>query len=188
MSELNEAYQLAGITEGVSAGQGRRSGSFGRLLERASSSLAVSGGVIFLALIVMSIVSIVGRKIFAAPIQGDVELMQMGTAIGAAAFLPYCEIHDHHIKVDAFSGWLPASVRSVLDAVAHLAIMTVAGLLAWRTALQAIDTFSSSEISTLLSFPMWIPVALLVPSFVLLSLGGAYRAAHALNKQKRGIS
>lgn len=188
MSDLNEAYQLAGMAEGGGAGAAGRAGSFGRLLERAANGLAISGGVVFLALIAMSIISIVGRKLFAAPIQGDVELMQMGTAIAAAAFLPYCEIHDHHIKVDAFSGWLPASARSALDAVAHLVIMVVAGLLTWRTALQAIDTFSSGEISTLLSFPMWIPVALLVPSFALLALGGAYRAARAVDGQRMDIS
>ncbi|MBK6865328.1 MAG: TRAP transporter small permease, partial [Ideonella sp.] len=32
-------------------------------------------------------------------------------------------------------------------------------LIAWRTALAAIDGFSSGEVSTLLTVPMWLPVA-----------------------------
>lgn len=155
-------------------------GPGGRTLLAISKQLAVAGGLVFVGLVVMSIVSIVGRKLFAAPIQGDVELMQMGTAVGAAAFLPYCQFQDHHIKVDAFTAWLPAAARAALDAAAHLVLTAMAALLAWRTALQALDTRVAGEVSTLLSVPQWIPVALLVPSFALLACCGAYRALRAL--------
>ena len=49
---------------------------------------AMAGGAVFCALVAMSIVSIVGRKLFATPIQGDMEVLMMGAAIGSAAFLP----------------------------------------------------------------------------------------------------
>jgi TRAP-type C4-dicarboxylate transport system permease small subunit len=156
-----------------------RKGVLGRVLGRAADALAIAGGLLFVALIGMSIVSIVGRKLFAMPIQGDIELMQMGAAVGAAAFLPYCQFQDHHIKVDAFTGWLPAGARAALDAVAHLVLTAMAGLLTWRTALQALDTRAAGEVSTLLSVPAWIPVALLVPSFVLLAFCGGYRLVQA---------
>lgn len=134
----------------------------------------------FVILIVMSIISIVGRKLFNAPIQGDIELMQMGTAVGAAAFLPYCEIYDHHIKVDAFTGWVALPVRAALDALAHSALVMMAVLLTWRTGLQVMDAYGSGEVSTLLSVPVWIPVALLVPSFALLAFTALYRVRRAI--------
>jgi len=143
-----------------------------RSLERLSQILALAGGAVFLALVAMSIVSIVGRKLFSAPIQGDVELLQMGAAIGAAAFLPYCEIRDRHIKVEVLSGWMPAGIRIV----AHLALAVMALMLTWRTGLQTLDIRASGEVSTLLSVPIWIPVALLVPSFALLTVNAVYRS------------
>lgn len=176
MSGISEVSGLAGLGEAPAA----HAGVVKRVLERMADGVAMAGGLVFVALIGMSIVSIVGRKLFAAPIQGDVELMQMGAAVGAAAFLPYCQIHDHHIKVDAFTGWLPAGARGALDTVAHLVLTAMAVLLTWRTALQTLDTHAGGEVSTLLSVPMWIPVALLVPSFALLALTGGYRAARAL--------
>ncbi len=176
MSGISEAGGFAETAPAPAA----RAVAVKRVLEHAAGGLAMAGGLVFVALIAMSIVSIVGRKLFAAPIQGDVELLQMGAAVGAAAFLPYCQVHDHHIKVDAFTGWLPARARAALDAVAHLVLTAMAALLAWRTALQTLDTHAGGEVSTLLSVPMWIPVALLVPSFALLALTGGYRAGHAV--------
>ena len=84
----------------------------GRWLDRIATWWALFGGLLFCAIVVMSIISIVGRKLFSAPIQGDMELLQMGSAIGAAAFLPLCEVYDHHIKVDAFTNGLSARARA----------------------------------------------------------------------------
>lgn len=152
----------------------------GRLLDRLATGFTMLGGLTFCALIVMSIVSIVGRKLFSAPVQGDVELMQMGAAVGAAAFLPLCELYDHNVKVDALTGWMSDRGRALLDTAAHGLLTVAAVLITWRTALAAVDGHSSGEVSTLLSVPMWQPVALLVPSFALLALCGLYRTGRAL--------
>ena len=166
--------------EGAAAQVSRR--GVGRLLDRLATGFTMLGGLTFCVLIVMSIVSIVGRKLFAAPVQGDVELMQMGAAVGAAAFLPLCELYDHNVKVDALTGWMSDRGRAVLDSAAHGLLTVAAVLISWRTALAAVDGHSSGEVSTLLSVPMWQPVALLVPSFALLALCGLYRTGGALRK------
>ena len=167
------------IDESTEEASGGSASPLRRWLEFLSQILALAGGTVFLALVAMSIVSIVGRKLFSAPIQGDVELLQMGAAIGAAAFLPYCEIRDRHIKVEVLSGWMPAGIRVFLDVVAHLALAVMAALLTWRTGLQTLDIRASGEVSTLLSVPIWMPVALLVPSFALLALNAIYRSVLA---------
>jgi TRAP-type C4-dicarboxylate transport system permease small subunit len=146
------------------------------------------GGLTFCALIAMSIVSIVGRKLFSAPVQGDVELMQMGAAVGAAAFLPLCELYDHNVKVDALTGWMSDRGRAVLDTAAHGLLTVAAALITWRTSLAAIDGYSTGEVSTLLTVPMWQPVALLVPSFALLTLCGLYRTGGSMREAMRSPS
>jgi TRAP-type C4-dicarboxylate transport system permease small subunit len=113
-------------------------------------------------------------------VQGDVELMQMGAAVGAAAFLPLCELYDHNIKVDALTGWMSERGRARLDTVAHGLLTVAAVLITWRTSLAVVDGCSSGEVSTLLTVPMWLPVALLVPSFALLAFCGLYRTGRSL--------
>jgi TRAP-type mannitol/chloroaromatic compound transport system permease small subunit len=171
---------MAEIVERAGTAQVVSKRGVGRLLDRVAMLFTMLGGLTFCALIVMSIVSIVGRKLFAAPVQGDVELMQMGAAVGAAAFLPLCELYDHNIKVDALTGWMSQRGRAVLDTAAHGLLTIAAVLVTWRTALAVVDGYSSGEVSTLLTVPMWLPVALLVPSFALLALCGLYRTGRSL--------
>jgi TRAP-type C4-dicarboxylate transport system permease small subunit len=159
---------------------------YGTVLEKLSLAFAVAGGLVFVGLIGMSLVSIVGRKLASSPVQGDIELMQMGAAVGTAAFLPLCTLRDHHIKVDALTGGLPSAGRGLLDAIAQLLLCAVASVLTWRTTLAAIDTHSSGEMSSLLLIPQWIPVAMLVPSLLLFAVCAAFRFHLAVHKTLRG--
>ncbi len=43
---------------------------------RGSFAQAIAGGLVFVGLVVMSIVSITGRKLFSWPVPGDVEMLQ----------------------------------------------------------------------------------------------------------------
>ncbi|BCG24699.1 hypothetical protein TUM18999_28900 [Pseudomonas tohonis] len=151
-----------------------------RVLLRVTHGFALAGGGIILALVGMSVVSIVGRKLFSTPIRGDMELVEVGAAVAIAAFLPLCELRGTHIRVDALTNWLPAVVRRVLDAFAHLLCCAVAWLLAWRTSLQMLDNREFGDVTTLLSIPLWIPLALIVPSLVLLGLCALARVVRVL--------
>jgi TRAP-type C4-dicarboxylate transport system permease small subunit len=148
----------------------------GAVLLRVCQTFALCGGALLVALIGMSIVSIVGRKLFAAPVPGDLEVMQMGTAVAAAALLPYGEMRNRHIRVDFFTARLDPGLKRRLDGCAHLLLCAVALLLAWRTAAGAWSVRESEETSQMLGWPAWIPVAAMVPSFLLLSLAAAYHA------------
>ncbi len=142
----------------------------------AGKTMAISGGMLFVALIAMSLVSIVGRKLGFGSVNGDIELMQAGTAVAATAFLPYCTLLGEHIKVDFFTENLRDSLKRPIDGVTELLFGTVAGMLAWRTVLSAIATYESQEVTTLVSLPLWIPTALLVPGLALMMVCAFYRA------------
>ncbi|NBA96266.1 TRAP transporter small permease [Pseudomonas sp. R5(2019)] len=141
---------------------------------------ALGGGLILLGLVAMSIVSIVGRKLFSMPVRGDMELMEVGASVAIAAFLPLCELRGTHIKVDALTGWLPQGIRTGLDGIAHVLCCAVAWILAWRTSLQMVDNHAFGDATTLLSIPLWIPLMLIVPSLVLLGMCALARAYEVL--------
>jgi TRAP-type C4-dicarboxylate transport system permease small subunit len=108
------------------------------------------------------------------------ELLQMGAAVASATFLPLCEMDDHHIKVDALTTWMSARGRAALDTLAHALLLVVAVLLTWRTGLYTAEAKENMEVSTLLLVPLWWPVVLLVPSFVLLALAALHRCVVSL--------
>lgn len=163
----------------------RERGPIRHLLDCLSQGFALFGGLVLLALINMSLISIVGRKLFAAPIRGDMELMEVGAAVAIAAFLPMCELRGNHLKADAFTLAAPESVKRCLDALAHLFCAVVASILAWRTGLQMLDSREYGDVTTLLSIPLWIALLLIVPSLVLLALCALQRVAEILKPGAR---
>ncbi len=153
-----------------------RYGPWGHKLYQLTRLFAIAGGLGFVALVVMSLISIVGRKISATPVPGDIEVMQMGTAIASAAMLAYCEMERHHLRVDFFTANISADLRERLDSASHLLLALVAVLVAWRTGASALSQKEAGETSMILAWPVWMVVAAMVPSFALLALAGVYNA------------
>lgn len=151
-------------------------GPWGQRLLALTKGFAIIGGLMFVALVTMSIISIVGRKLMSAPVPGDIEVMQMGTAVASAMMLAYCEMTRHHLRVDFFTTKLSQKHKDMLDAFAHLLVALVSVVIAWRTTVAAISLKEAGEISMMLSWPVWPAVALLVPSFVVLAAAGFYNA------------
>lgn len=154
----------------VSADESTEHGLLRRAIERLTYLFALAGGGVLLVLVNMSLISIVGRKLFSSPIRGDMELMEVGAAVAIAAFLPMCELRGNHLKADAFTMWAPRRVKLCLDWLAHLLCCAVALLLAWRTGLQMLDSKEYGDMTTLLAIPLWMPLAMIVPSLVLLAI------------------
>ncbi len=168
------------------AGSTSEFGPFGRVLLAVSKTAAAAGGLVFVAIVGMSIVSIVGRKLFSMPVPGDFELVEMGSAVGASYFFAYCHLNRGDVKVDFFTQhWSAAKVMS-LDAIGSLLIGLFASVIAWRTTVGAISPREVGESSAILDWPMWIVRLAMVPGFVLMALAGFYMAVHFVRAARRG--
>ena len=146
-----------------------------RWLNIIAETLAWIGGIALMGLVAMSLVSIVSRKLGFQPVNGDVEIMQMGCAVAAAAFLPLCTLRGDHLRVEFFTEKCRPKVRRRLDAVTDLLLAAVFGLLAWRTGLQVLDGQETGEVAALTAMPLWIPVMLMVPSLIMTGVCALYR-------------
>lgn len=172
MSEEKIEYTADAVTNAY--------GPVGRALLRLSRSVAVAGGLIFVALVVMSIISIVGRKLFAFVVPGDVEVLQMGAAFASASFFAYCHMIHGDVKVDFFTHSMSARKTALLDATGSLLVGLFGALIAWRTAVGAVSLKEVHETSAILGWPVWVAQALMVPSFALMSITGLYMCVHLL--------
>lgn len=160
-------------------------GPAGRGLLTLSKYLAIAGGLVFVALVGMEIVSIVGRKLFAWPVPGDVEVLQMCAAFAAASFFAYCHMVNGDVKVDFFTHNFPFPVVAVLDALGSLLVGLFGALIAWRSGAGALAIREVGETSAILGWPVWVAQALMIPGFVLLALAGFYKAARLLRAAAR---
>ena len=148
----------------------------GRALYALSRLFAIGGGLVLVALTVMSLVSIAGRALFSAPLPGDYELVQVGSAIAVAAFLPLTQMRGGHVIVDFFTARSRPAVRAGLDTLGAALVAMCAAAFAWRLAVGALSLAEANDQTTILGIPTWIPVAIMVPCFALFAAAGAYTA------------
>lgn len=161
-------------------------GPGGLFLLSVARLMAIIGGLIFVGLVVMSLVSIVGRKTVGFVVPGDVEVLQMLAACAAASFFPYCHLLHGDIKVDFFTHNLKQETIWIIDAVGSLLVGLFGALIAWRSWAGAMMVRESGETSMILAWPVWIPQAFMVPGFALLAVAGGYMFVHQLRMARRG--
>ncbi len=132
-------------------------------LRRVAILFAYAGGAIVALIGAMSTVSIIGRSVFVRPITGDFELVEFGTAVAGAMFLPYCQATFGHIAVDFFTMKASDRTRTRLDQFGSLLMAVMYGLIAWRTTVGTLDIFRSNETTMLMGLPIWIGYMLMIP-------------------------
>ena len=161
-------------------------GPGGNFLLALSRLMAIIGGLIFVGLVMMSVVSIVGRKTVGFVVPGDVEVLQMLAASASASFFPYCHLLHGDIKVDFFTHNMEQKKLWIIDAFGSLLVGLFGALLAWRSWAGAMTVKDASETSMILAWPVWIPQAFMVPGFALLAVAGTYMFVHQLRMAARG--
>lgn len=145
---------------------------------------ALAGGFVFIAMTVMLVITIVTRKLFAWQVSGDVEIVQMGAALASAYFFAWCHLMRGEVKVDFATNHLRQSWIAALDAIGSLLVAAFGAVLAWRTGALALASWRSGELSAILSWPVWLVQALMVPGFVLLALVGIQEAMRSFGAHK----
>lgn len=158
----------------------------GRLLFSVARSFAVGGGLLLAAVCAVSVISIIGRRLFDSPVAGDMELTQTGCAVAVSAFLPYAQMKNAHVVVDFFTQSAPATRRAGLDRAAAALMSAVAALIAWRSVSGGLDMWRAGEVSMILGLPLWPVYAVIAPAFALLSLTAAYAAGRPRRRSPSG--
>jgi TRAP-type C4-dicarboxylate transport system permease small subunit len=151
-----------------------------RVLDWLCKASAAIGGTMLIGIALMTLYSVIGRNIFDKPIQGDVELAQLASAVCVASFLPYCQWRKANIIVDFFTTGTSAKTQSRLDGVGALLLAIAIGLSCWRTAVGVTTIKASGETSMLMGFPVWIAYAGMVPGLALTCVVALYMSWRSL--------
>jgi TRAP-type C4-dicarboxylate transport system permease small subunit len=162
-------------------------GPTGRLLLGVSKFYAAAGGLAFVALVIMSLISIVGRKLFSMPVPGDMEILMMVAAGASATFFAYCHLDGGDVKIDFFTAHAGPRVVHGLDALGSLLVGLFGAVVAWRSWAGAMSLLDAGETSTVLGWPVWVAQAAMVPGFLLMMLAGLYMCALHLRAARRPV-
>ena len=142
----------------------------GRVLYLVSKWMAVFGGVILFILAILTTISVFGRKFFDTPVQGDFELVAIGTGVAVFACLPYCQLMRDNVLVDFFMNNAPTRAKTIADIGANLIFLAIGLMLTWRMIYGAIDMHDVNEVSMTIGFPRWttFPISIVFMSFLVI--------------------
>jgi TRAP-type C4-dicarboxylate transport system permease small subunit len=137
------------------------------VLRNISHAMGLAGAFVALSLSLMTTVSVASRALFNSPINGDIEIMQMGIALAISLCLPWCQLRGANIIVDFFTQRISERKRALLDGIGCLLLVAMYCMLAWRTGAGAIAVKEAGETSMIISLPMWWAYAALAPGLAI---------------------
>lgn len=138
--------------------------------------MAILGGIVLTALILMVCASILGRSgntlghldtlagavpelsnmlKSVGPVPGDFEIVEAGIAFSIFAFLPLCQLRGGHATVDVFTSFLSAGTNRWIRAFWEVVLTVAILLITWRLGVGMMSKISTGETTLLLGFPKW---------------------------------
>lgn len=116
---------------------------------------AYVGGMLLLVVVLVNMISVAGG-IFLRPFPGDFELTEIGVAVAAFAFLPYCQLTGANVTADIFTSKAPQRVIDLLATLASLVATLFAGLLLWRMYEGMLSQRAYGYTTAILQVPVWL--------------------------------
>jgi TRAP-type C4-dicarboxylate transport system permease small subunit len=152
-------------------------------LRRVIEGWALLGGLLLLTIALMVSYSSAASWLLGKPLPGDVELVEMLTAISVFMMLPYCQLSGANVTADIFTARASKRTVAVLELLASIVALGFSLLLFWRMYEGLLDYRKYVETTTILKIPIWVAYPWALASLALLAVA----AAATLRKAWRGI-
>jgi TRAP-type C4-dicarboxylate transport system permease small subunit len=138
------------------------------LARRVIELWALAGGLLLIAIVLMTAYSLLADITFRRPLPGDFELVEVGVAVAAFAFLPYCQITGANVTADIFTQGAGPRTVALLALLSGVIAFAFSLLLTWRMSIGLLDVHRYGETTTITGFPIWIAYVPIVASLALL--------------------
>jgi len=128
------------------------------LYSRLTRWIAAIGVLGLLAIASMTMVDVMMRWVFNAPIDGVVEITRLLVAISAASFFPIALAHRHHITIRFLGNALGGRGRNHLEAFSACTTLAFFGFLFWQLILYTSELYDGGETTWILGWriaPWW---------------------------------
>jgi TRAP-type C4-dicarboxylate transport system permease small subunit len=131
---------------------------------------ALGGGIVLLAVALMTTWSAFSGWVFGKPLPGDFELTEILVAVAVFTFLPYCQQTDANVTADLFTARAGPRALAAFRLLGGLLALMVALVLAWRTWAGLLDYRKYVETTAILKIPIWWAYVPALASLALLVL------------------
>lgn len=149
-------------------------------MRRLVEAWALLGGLVLFAIALMTAWSAAAGWLFGKPLPGDVELVEMLTAISVFMFLPYCQLTGANVTADLFTARASPRLVAWLTLLGAVVALAFSLLLLWRMSEGFLDYRQYVETTTILKIPIWVAYLPALASLALLAAAAAASVRAAL--------
>jgi TRAP-type C4-dicarboxylate transport system permease small subunit len=142
---------------------------------------ALLGGVVTLALALMTACSAVSNLLFDAPFAADYELVKHFIAIAVFMFLPYCQLTGSNVTVDIFTERMSERAKAAMAALSSLFAVAFALLLLKQMSEGFVSYLRFVEVTPVLRLPLWTAFPPILLSLFLLLVAAIITGSDAWN-------
>lgn len=121
-----------------------------------------------MAVVLMTAWSVFSGAVFGHPFAGDFELTEVGIAIAAFSFLPYCQTSGSNVTADVFTSGAGQKTVAFLTLLASIVALGFGIILFWRMWAGLIDYQTYRETTAILQLPLWYAFVPILMSLALL--------------------
>lgn len=139
------------------------------LARAAITGWALLGGVVLLAVVLVNVASVVGAVVW-KPFPGDFELTEIGVAVAAFAFLPYCQLTGANVTADIFTAGASPRWLTLFSLLASVMALGFSLLMLWRMSFGMLDQKAYGYTTAILQFPHWLAYLPILLSLALLAV------------------
>jgi TRAP-type C4-dicarboxylate transport system permease small subunit len=115
----------------------------------------VIAGVALVLMVLVSVVDIVGNKIFNQPLRGASEYISFLAVITISFAVAYSLISKVHVQVDVLTDKLPARFKASIELFIMLLSLALFVLLAWSSIKYGIELYRSNTLSMTQRIPLY---------------------------------
>jgi TRAP-type C4-dicarboxylate transport system permease small subunit len=133
---------------------------------------AMLGGFVLLLVVAINMVSVIGG-FFGKPFPGDFELTEVGVAVAAFSFLPWCQLSRGNVTADIFTAGASKRTVAFFTLLGSLVALLFSLVLIWRMYAGMLDQKEYGYTTAILQFPHWMAFVPILISLALLALASA---------------
>ncbi|MFU1479209.1 TRAP transporter small permease [Roseovarius sp. C7] len=144
-------------------------GAFCAAVRKLATLWALLGGVVLLLVVGINMVSVIGT-IFGSSFPGDFELTEMGVAVAAFTFLPFCQVSGANVTADIFTAGASKRWVARFTLLGALVALVFSVILIWRMFFGMLDQRAYDYTTAILAVPIWYAFLPVLVSLGLLAL------------------
>ena len=146
---------------------------------------ALLGGLVLVGVVLVNAWSILAGAIVNKPFPGDFELTEMGAAVAAFCFLPYCQLVGANVSADIFTMRAGPRAIALMSVLASVIAVAFAAIALWRMSAGLLDYREYEQFTGILEIPIWWAFVPALVSLALMVLASVITLVEALGEAAR---